>query len=59
MNVRQIQIIAHDLVHGLVFGPDNKIHDIQFFHTALLHALLEAHQQGWKDRSEAETLRRL
>jgi hypothetical protein len=44
---------------GLVFGPDNKIHDIQFFHTALLHALLEAHQQGWKDRSEAETLRRL
>ena len=58
MNVRQIQTIAHDLVHGFVIGPDNKIPDIHFFHTALLHALSEAHQQGWKDCLETEKLTR-
>jgi hypothetical protein len=52
MNLQQAHIIAHELVYGFVVGPDHKIPDIQFFHTAVLHALMEAHQQGWKDHAK-------
>jgi hypothetical protein len=45
------------IIKGYV-GPDHKISDMQSFYRALVEALCAAHEQGWKDRVEAEKLTR-
>jgi hypothetical protein len=47
--------IAHVLIQGYI-GPDHRVMDLQSFCRALSQALLKAHQQGWRDRTEAEKL---
>ena len=55
MTVKDAQQIAHGLIHGYI-GPDHRVMDMQSFYRALVQALQVAHQQGWKDRAEAEAL---
>ena len=57
MTVDDAKKIAHGLIQGYI-GPDYRVLDMASFYGALVQALLAAHQQGWKDRGEAETLTR-
>jgi hypothetical protein len=50
---------AAEIVRGIIhtyIGPDHRVGDMRSFSGALCQALLQAHQQGWKDRSDAEKL---
>ena len=49
--------IVRDIIHGYI-GPDHRVMDMPSLYRVLVHALQAAHQQGWKDRGEAETLMR-
>jgi hypothetical protein len=55
MTVKDAQQIAHGLIQGYI-GPDHRVMDMQSFYRALVQPLQAAHQQGWKDRAEAEAL---
>ena len=55
MNVKQAQQIAQGLIKSFV-GPDHRIMDMPSFYGALVQALQAAHEQGWKDRGDAENL---
>jgi hypothetical protein len=55
MTEKEAGQIAHGLIQGYV-GPDHRVMDMQNFYRALAQALQQAHQQGWRDRAEAETL---
>jgi hypothetical protein len=55
MNVKQAQQIAQGLIQSFV-GPDHRIMDMPSFYGALVQALQAAHEQGWKDRGDAENL---
>ena len=55
MTVKDAQQIAHGLIQGYI-GPDHRVMDMQSLYRALVQALQAAHQQGWKDRAEAEAL---
>jgi hypothetical protein len=55
MTDKEARQIAHGLVQGYI-GPDHRIMDMASFYRALVQALQAAHQQGWKDRAEAEAL---
>jgi len=57
MNVKEAEQIAHGLIQSFI-GPDHRVMDMPSFYGALVQALQAAHQQGWKDRSEAEKLTR-
>ena len=57
MTLKDAQEIAHGLIQGYI-GPDHRVMDMQTFYSALVQALQAAHQQGWKDRGDAETLTR-
>ena len=57
MTLKDAQEIAHGLIQGYI-GPDHRVMDMQSFYSALVQALQAAHQQGWKDRGDAETLTR-
>ena len=57
MTLKDAQEIAHGLIQGYI-GPDHQVMDMQTFYSALVQALQAAHQQGWKDRGDAETLTR-
>ena len=47
--------VAHGVIQGYI-GPDHRVMDMPSFYRALVQALQAAHQQGWKDRTEAEAL---
>ena len=55
MTDKDAQQTAHGLIQGYI-GPDHRVMDMQSFYRALVQALHAAHQQGWKDRAEAEAL---
>jgi hypothetical protein len=55
MSVKQAQQIAQGLIQSFV-GPDHRIMDMPSFYGALVQALQAAHEQGWKDRGDAENL---
>jgi hypothetical protein len=55
--LKEAQQIAHGLIQGYIC-PHHPIIDMPSFFGALAQALMAAHQQGWKDRGEAETLTR-
>lgn len=57
MTDEEAKQIAHGLIQAFI-GPDHRVMDMQSFFRALVQALQAAHQQGWKDRSEADTLTR-
>ena len=57
MTLKDAQEIAHGLIQGYI-RPDHRVMDMQSFYSALVQALQAAHQQGWKDRGDAETLTR-
>ena len=57
MTIEDAKQIAHGLIQGYV-GPDHRVMDMPSFYGALVQALQAAHQQGWKDRGEAERLTR-
>ena len=57
MTLKDAQQIAHGPIQGYI-GPDHRVMDMQSFYSALVQALQAAHQQGWKDRGDAETLTR-
>ena len=57
MTDEEAKQIAHGLIQGFI-GPDLRVMDLQSFFRALAQALQAAHQQGWKDRAEAEALTR-
>ena len=57
MTDEEAKQIAHGLIQGFI-GPDRRVMDMQSFFRALVQALQAAHQQGWKDRAEAEVLTR-
>ena len=50
---------AGEIIRGIIhshIGPDHRVMDMQSFYRVLVQALQAAHQQGWKDRGEAEKL---
>ena len=52
---------AGEIVRGIIHSfidPDHRVRDMLTFYRVLVQALQAAHQQGWKDRAEAETLTR-
>ena len=55
MTDKEAQQIAQGLIQGYI-GPDHRVMDMPSFYGALKQALQAAHQQGWKDRGEAEEL---
>ena len=55
MTVKDAQQIAHGLIQSYI-GPDHRVMDMQSLYRALVQSLQAAHQQGWKDRAEAEAL---
>ncbi len=61
MTVKDAQQIAHSLIQGYI-GPDHRVMNMQSLYRALVQdralvqALQAAHQQGWKDRAEAEAM---
>jgi hypothetical protein len=55
MTLKEAQQIAHGLIQGYI-GPAYRVMDMPSFYGALVQALQSAHQQGWNDRTEAETL---
>ena len=57
MTIDDAKQIAHGLIQGYI-GPDHRVMDMPSFYSALVQALQAAHQQGWKDRGEAESLTR-
>ena len=57
MTVDDAKKTAYGLIQGYI-GPDHQVMDMPSFYSALVQALQAAHQQGWKDRGEAETLTR-
>jgi hypothetical protein len=57
MTLDDAKKIPHGLIQGNI-GPDHRVIDMPSFYGALVQALQAAHQQGWKDRSEAESLTR-
>jgi len=52
-DISAMGLIAHGLVQGYL-GPDHKVIDMEQFFAALVQALHDAYDQGWKDRSEVE-----
>jgi len=57
MTLRDAQQIAHGLIQAFI-GPDHRVMDMPSFYGALVQALQSAHEQGWKDRGDAEKLTR-
>jgi hypothetical protein len=57
MTLEDAKQIAQGLIQGYI-GPDHRVLDMPSFFGALVQALLAAHEQGWKDRGEAERLTR-
>ena len=57
MTEKEAGQIAYGLIQGYI-GPDYRVMDMPTFYRALVQALQAAHQQGWKDRAEAEMLTR-
>jgi hypothetical protein len=55
MTVKDAQQITNSLIQGYI-GPDNRVIDMPSFYNALVELLQAAHQQGWKDRAEADAL---
>jgi hypothetical protein len=56
MTIEDAKQIANGLIQSYI-GPDSRV-DMPSFYGALVQALQAAHQQGWKDRGEAESLTR-
>ena len=56
MTIEDAKQIANGLIQSYI-GPDRVV-DMPSFYGALVQALQAAHQQGWKDRGEAESLTR-
>jgi hypothetical protein len=57
MTVKDAQQIAQGLIQSYI-GPDHRVMDMPSFYGALVQALMTAHEEGWKDRSDAEKLTR-
>jgi hypothetical protein len=57
MTIEDAKQIANGLIQSYI-GPDTRVVDMSSFYGALVQALQAAHQQGWKDRGEAESLTR-
>ena len=57
MTIEDAKQIAQGLIQ-LYIGPDFRVMDVPSFYGALVQAIQAAHQQGWKDRGEAESLTR-
>jgi hypothetical protein len=57
MTLEDAKQIAHGLIQGYI-GPYDRVMDMPSFYGALVQALQAAHEQGWKDRAEAEKLTR-
>jgi hypothetical protein len=57
MTIEDAKQIANGLIQSYI-GPDSRVVDMPSFYGALVQALQAAHQQGWKDRGEAESLTR-
>jgi hypothetical protein len=55
MTDKEAKQIAHGLIQGYI-GPDHRVMDMPSFFGAIVQALQVTHQQGWKDRKEAERL---
>jgi hypothetical protein len=52
---------AEAIVAGIIqsyIGPDQRVTDIPTLYRVLVQALRAAHEQGWKDRADAEDLTR-
>jgi hypothetical protein len=54
MTDQEAQQIAHGLIQGFI--ADHRVMDMTSVLGALVRAFQSAHQQGWKDRGEAEKL---
>jgi hypothetical protein len=57
MTEKEAGEIVRGIIHSYI-GPDHRVMDMPSFYGALVQALQSAHQQGWKERGEAETLTR-
>ena len=57
MTIEDAKQIANGLIQSYI-DPDTRVVDMPSFYGALVQALQAAHQQGWKDRGEAESLTR-
>jgi hypothetical protein len=52
---------AGEIIQGIIhsyIGPDQRVMDMPTLYRVLVQALQAAHQQGWRDRGEAEMLTR-
>ena len=55
MHLKEAQQVVRELIQGYI-GPDHRVMDMVGFYGALVLALQQAHEQGWKDRVQAEEL---
>ena len=54
MTIEDAKQIAQGLIQVYI-GPDHRVMDMPSFYGALVQALQASHQQGWKERGEAES----